>query len=169
MSVGQSVKWTVMICVKSFVNIFSISGQNTTYMLNFNLCKEYKELVDENISHILVDVRPNVELEICHLQTSDNFLSILIWFSIKLSSYFDIHYELNFSFVLTKYQTDIPIRDIENNKNLMKIRDKISTTLARLKSEHKIPLPGNIHLSTTVEVVITTLNYCWIVLTISIL
>ncbi|XP_028409638.1 adenylyltransferase and sulfurtransferase MOCS3-like [Dendronephthya gigantea] len=41
--------------------------------------QEYKKLVDENISHILVDVRPRVELEICCLQTSDNFLSILIF------------------------------------------------------------------------------------------
>ena len=40
--------------------------------------QDYKKLVDDKVSHILVDVRPSVELEICKLSTSNNFLSILI-------------------------------------------------------------------------------------------
>ncbi|CAB3986945.1 adenylyltransferase and sulfurtransferase MOCS3 [Paramuricea clavata] len=38
----------------------------------------YKKLVDDKVPHILLDVRPSVELEICKLSTSDSFLNIPI-------------------------------------------------------------------------------------------
>ena len=39
-------------------------------------------MVDDKTSHILLDVRPSVELEICKLSNSDSFISILVYFYI---------------------------------------------------------------------------------------
>ena len=62
-------------------------------------------MVDDKAPHILFDVRPSVELELCKLPTSGSFMNI-------------------------------PIRDLENNKNTTKIKDDIGTILKQLKTEN---------------------------------
>ena len=92
-------------------------------------------MADDRTSHILVDVRPSVELEICKLSTSESFLSILV--RNKLTrSFIDIQ-ELVVNNFLTKCKTDISIQDIENNKNATKIKEKISEMLTILNKKRE--------------------------------
>lgn len=47
----------------------------TTIEISPFYCQEYKSIVDNTAAHLLLDVRPLVEVDICHLPTS---LSILM-------------------------------------------------------------------------------------------